>query len=70
MKPMAKRFVIRALLQQGCKMLSDEGKHEKWVCPDTCGKHSTAVPRHNEITVGVVRGMIADLKCLPERWLQ
>jgi hypothetical protein len=69
-KPMAKRLVIKALLSAGCLMQSDEGRHEKWVCPSKCGQHSTAVPRHTEITAGVIRGIIQDLKCLPEGWLQ
>ena len=25
--------------------------------------------RHNEVTAGVLRGIIADLKCLPKGWL-
>ena len=70
MKPMAKRLVIRALGRRGCVKLSDEGIHEKWGCPPTCGQHVTALPRHNEITAGVIRGMITDLKCLPKGWLQ
>lgn len=70
MKPMAKRLVIRALTAQGCLKLSDEGKHEKWGCPEKCGQHTTAVPRHAEITAGVLRGIITDLKCLPKGWLQ
>ena len=68
MKPMAKRLVVTALAKQGCRKLSERGIHEKWGCP--CGQHTTAVPRHNEITAGVVRGIIADLTCLPKGWLQ
>jgi predicted RNA binding protein YcfA (HicA-like mRNA interferase family) len=70
MKPMAKRLVIRALTQQGCRKLSDGGIHEKWGCPVMCGKHTTAVPRHNEITPTVIRNIIRDLACLPKGWLQ
>jgi predicted RNA binding protein YcfA (HicA-like mRNA interferase family) len=70
MRPMAKRLVIRALTVHGCLRLSDEGKHEKWRCPERCGRHTTAVPRHAEITAGVLRGIITDLKCLPKGWLQ
>jgi hypothetical protein len=70
MKPMAKRLVIRALTGRGCLKLSDEGKHEKWGCPENCGQHTTAVPRHAEITASVLRGIITDLKCLPKGWLQ
>jgi hypothetical protein len=70
MKPMARRLVVRALTRQGCSKLSEEGIHEKWGCPVGCGMHTTALPRHKEITVGVVRNIIADLKCLPKGWLQ
>lgn len=70
MKPMAKRLVGAALLRQGCRKLSERGIDEKWGCPPACGKHTTAVPRHNEITAGVIRGIIDDLKCLPKGWLQ
>ena len=62
MKPMAKRLVIRALTVQSCLKLSDEGKHEKWGCPEKCGQHATAVPRHAEVTAGVLRGIITDLE--------
>jgi hypothetical protein len=58
MKPMAKRLVIRALTVQGCLKLklSEEGKHEKWGCPERCGQHTTAAPRHADMT-GLRRGL-------------
>ncbi len=67
---MSKRLVIKALLRHGCSKLSEEGKHEKWMCAMACGGHTTAVPRHATITAGVIRNIITDLKCLPEGWLQ
>jgi hypothetical protein len=70
MKPMAKRLVVAALRKQGCLKLSEQGIHEKWGCPPACGRHTTAVPRHNEIKAGVVRGIISDMSCLPKGWLQ
>jgi hypothetical protein len=70
MKPMAKRLVVAALLRAGCRKISEHGKHEKWGCPIGCAQHVTALPRHDEITAGVVRNLIRDLKCLPEGWLQ
>jgi hypothetical protein len=70
MKPMAKRRVVAALLKQQCRKLSEQGKHEKWGCPLSCQRHLTALPRHDEITAGVVRNVIRDLECLPEGWLQ
>jgi len=70
MKPMSKRLVVRALTDQGCYKVSERGIHEKWKCPQSCGKHATALTRHNEVTVGVIRGIINDLSCLPKGWLQ
>jgi len=69
-KPMAKRLVVRALAVQGRYKVSERGIHEKWRCPPTCGKHTTSVPRHNEVTAGVVGNLIRDLACLPKGWLQ
>ena len=43
MKPMAKGLVIRALTLQGCLKLSDEGKHEKWGCPEK--SHLAQIPQ-------------------------
>jgi hypothetical protein len=34
------------------------------------GEANIALPRHTQITAGVIRNVIADLKCLPKGWLQ
>jgi predicted RNA binding protein YcfA (HicA-like mRNA interferase family) len=70
MKPMPKRKVVKALRTQRCVKVSEHGKHEKWRCPSPCGQHVTALTRHTEVTAGVVRSLIEDLKCLPTGWLQ
>jgi predicted RNA binding protein YcfA (HicA-like mRNA interferase family) len=70
MKPMAKRLVVAALSSNGCYKVSEQGIHEKWSCPATCGKHSTSVPRHREISPGVVRKIERHMACLPEGWLR
>jgi predicted RNA binding protein YcfA (HicA-like mRNA interferase family) len=62
------RDIQRALTAAGCMSVSDDGKHTKWRCP--CGNHVTAVPRHREISPGVVRNLINDLGCLAKGWLQ
>jgi predicted RNA binding protein YcfA (HicA-like mRNA interferase family) len=67
-KEMSLRSVEKALQAQGCQVLSEDGKHTKWGCP--CGKHTTAVPRHRDISPGVVRNIIRDLACRPKGWLQ
>lgn len=67
-KPMKRREVETALRKAGCVMLSDKGSHTKYGCP--CGHHTTAVPRHKDITAGVVGSIGRQLACLPEGWLQ
>jgi predicted RNA binding protein YcfA (HicA-like mRNA interferase family) len=67
-KEMKLRLVKRALAGEGCQVLSEDGGHTKWGCP--CGKHTTAVPRHADISPGVVRNIIRDLECLRKGWLQ
>lgn len=67
-KPMKRREVEAALHRAGCVLRSDSGAHTKYVCP--CRRHTTAVPRHKEITAGVVRNIVSQLACLPEGWLQ
>jgi predicted RNA binding protein YcfA (HicA-like mRNA interferase family) len=62
------RDVQRALAAARCQQLSDDGSHTKWGCP--CGRHTTAVPRHRDISPGVVRNIARDLECLPKGWLQ
>ncbi len=70
MKPMPKRKVVKALREQRCVKVSEQGKHEKWRCPSPCGQHVTALTRHTEATAWVVQSLIEDLKCLPTGWLQ
>jgi hypothetical protein len=67
---MAKRLVVKAPTAHGCGKASERGIHEKWECPPTCGKHTTSVPRHGEITAGVIGNIIRDLARLPKGWLQ
>jgi predicted RNA binding protein YcfA (HicA-like mRNA interferase family) len=62
------REIERALTAAGCTKTYDDGRHTKWGCP--CGKHTTAVPRHRDISPGVVRNLIRDLACLPKGWLK
>jgi hypothetical protein len=64
---MRARDVRRALKKQKCK-LQDGKEHEKWICP--CGEHSANIPRHNDISPGVVSDTIERMKCLPKGWLQ
>lgn len=67
-RPRPKRAVVKRLRSEGCRKASDDGVHEKWVCP--CGRHTAPVPRHREITAGVVRRIDELMACLPRGWLQ
>ena len=63
------RSVVSALVSNGCRILREGGKHTLWLCP-CIAQHNAAVPRHREITAGVVGSIIKQLPCLPKGWLQ
>jgi hypothetical protein len=66
---MKRRDVERRLRRAGCKKKApDKGPHSKWGCP--CGKHVFPLPRHKEVSPGVVDDAIDKLPCLPEGWLK
>lgn len=69
-RSMRRRDVIQALKDYGCEMDSGTGRgpHEKWVCG--CGKHTALIPRHREVSPGVVKNTIDRMDCLAEGWLQ
>lgn len=68
-KEMSQRSVNKALKDQGCQVEgSGRGRHTKWRCP--CGQHTALIPRHNDISPGVVTDTIKRMQCLPEGWLQ
>ena len=67
-KGMKLRDMVARLKQNDCFVLSDDGPHTKWVCP--CGEHTANVPRHREVSPGVVRDTIKRMECLPKGWLQ
>ena len=63
-KPMKRRDVLRALGRIGATVTRDKGEHTIYRC--SCGEHQTAVPRHSEITAGVVGSIIKQSPCAPE----
>lgn len=67
-KPMKRAGVVAALDAQACEVLRDKGDHTVYVCP--CGSHRAPVPRHRNISAGVVRSIARQMTCLPEGWLQ
>lgn len=56
------------MAKRDCKRIRRTGDHDIWECP--CGHHSTAVPRHSQISPGSIRNIGRDLACLPEGWLR
>jgi predicted RNA binding protein YcfA (HicA-like mRNA interferase family) len=58
----------RQLRHHGCTLASQHGPHDKWRCP--CGQHSANIPRHREVSAGVIRDTVRRLACLPEGWWQ
>lgn len=67
-KPMSRRNLERALRHNGCTITREGGRHTVYRCP--CGEHQAPVPRHNEISAGVVGAIIRQMPCLPKGWLQ
>ena len=67
-KAMKLRNLNRALSRAGCSVKATSGGHVKWVCP--CGQHSANIPRHAQVSPGVVADTMKRMTCLPERWLQ
>lgn len=65
---MKRRDVERALAAIGATVVRDRGDHTIYGC--NCGQHKTAVPRHSEITVGVVGSIQKKMACAPKGWLQ
>jgi predicted RNA binding protein YcfA (HicA-like mRNA interferase family) len=60
--------VVRALRKAGCHIDREGGRHTVWRCP--CGQHITAVPRHRQVTAGVVGAIAEQLACLSKGWIQ
>ena len=68
-KAMRRRQVEEALRRAGCRVVSDEGKHTKWEC--SCGEgHTANIPRHGDISPGVVRDTLRRMPCQRKGWLQ
>jgi len=65
---MRRREINRALRRAGCVIKNDDGPHTTWQCP--CARHTADIPRHVDISPGVVRDTISRMTCLPKGWLQ
>jgi hypothetical protein len=68
-KAMKRRDVEAALRSGGCVVISDDGKHTKWQC--SCGEgHTANIPRHGEVSPGVIRDTTKRMPCQRKGWLQ
>ncbi len=67
-KPMRRSAVVKALTKAGCAVLRDTGRHTVYRC--ACGSHTVAVPRHRQVSAGVVSSIGDQMRCLREGWLQ
>jgi len=52
----------------GATLLREGGEHSIFGC--ACGQHQTAVPRHTEISAGVVGSIQKQIECAEKGWLQ
>ena len=67
-RSMKRRDVVRALRKTGCTVQRDTGGHTVYACP--CGAHEAPLPRHSEISAGVVKSIGDQMACLTKGWLQ
>lgn len=65
---MKRRDLIKALRAAGLHLEREGGEHSIWQCD--CGKHTTAVPRHTEVTAFVVGKISNQIACKQKGWLQ
>ncbi|MBD7980119.1 type II toxin-antitoxin system HicA family toxin [Oerskovia merdavium] len=66
-KPQKYRDVIEALKANGWVLLRDgKGSHELWGLPDESQKAS--IPRHGEVSAGIVGQLIKKLDQAPQNW--
>lgn len=66
-KPQKYRDVIAVLRSMGWVLLRQgKGSHELWGKPD--GSVSAVVPRHGEVSAGVIRQLTQKLGETPQQW--
>ena len=65
---MERRDVLQRLVAIGAIIVREGGEHTIYGC--ACGRHQTAVPRHRDITAGVVGSIQKQIECQPKGWLQ
>jgi predicted RNA binding protein YcfA (HicA-like mRNA interferase family) len=66
-KPMKYRDIVKRLRKHNCTHRAGKGDHVVWTSP--AGK-IVSIPKHREVSPGVVGDIIDKLTDLPEGWLQ
>lgn len=64
-KPQKYRDVARFLRSQGWRHVRTKGSHEMWEGPDG---EKQSIPRHSQVSAGVVRQIIERLPGTPANW--
>ncbi|MBH0022607.1 MULTISPECIES: type II toxin-antitoxin system HicA family toxin [unclassified Salinibacterium] len=66
-KPQKYRDVIKVVRANGWVFLRDaKGSHELWGLPD--GSIKAVIPRHGEVSAGVVGQLMKNLPEIPQNW--
>ncbi|MEE2524528.1 type II toxin-antitoxin system HicA family toxin [Pseudarthrobacter sp. J47] len=65
MKAQKKKEVLKVLKANGWQLIRTNGGHDWWAGPDGQGE---AIPRHNEISAGVIRKLAKKLAEVPQNW--
>lgn len=66
-KPQKYRDVIKVVEANGwIRLRQGKGSHEIWGLPDESRAHS--IPRHHEVSAGVVGGLMRKLRDVPQNW--
>lgn len=65
MKAQKKKDVVKVLKAQGWQLVRATGNHEWWQGPQ--GQRE-AIPKHSEISPGVLRTLAKKLETVPDNW--
>jgi len=65
MKAQKKRDVLKVLKANGWQLVRTTGGHDWWEGPDGQGE---AIPRHGEISPGIIRKLSKKLAEVPQNW--
>ena len=58
LRPLPFREVVRKLEAAGFRQVSQRGSHVKFAKSDNAGTRTAIVPRHRELPIGTLRGIL------------